>query len=51
MNPQAILALIGDVYAQLSAAQDRTAELELELGARKPATEPSSSSRLQTAGD
>lgn len=30
MNPAAILALIGDLYGQLQAAQQRIAELEAQ---------------------
>jgi hypothetical protein len=34
MNPAAILALISDLYAQLTAAQERVSALEAELAAR-----------------
>jgi hypothetical protein len=34
MNSNALLALLGDLYAQLAAAQDRIAELEHELATR-----------------
>jgi hypothetical protein len=32
-NPNSILSLISDLYAQLSAAHDRIAELEAQLSA------------------
>jgi hypothetical protein len=34
MNANALLALLGDLYAQLAAAQDRIAELEAALAER-----------------
>lgn len=37
MNAPALLALVGDLYGQLLAAQDRIAELEAQLQARSGA--------------
>lgn len=39
MNPNAILALLGDLYAQLTAAQTRVQELERELAQRPPSSD------------
>ncbi len=41
MNPTAILALISDLYAQLTAAQERITALEEELAARDKAAKSS----------
>lgn len=45
MNPTAILALISDLYAQLTAAQERVAELEAKLEA-KAQPQPNGSSSV-----